>query len=122
MAKKPVKKMNVRREFWLRPADLAALDIAVVEVFRSGSARTRAAVVVDDAGDIVEECRFDGDVSQDIPLPAGQHFRLAWRVRGSGGDTFGFDVVSRTSGQSLGFDNGTLSTPTDAGQIGFTAR
>jgi len=121
--KKPAKKtttaIETRQMFRLRPADLAALQVTVIFVERSGTARTRAGAIFDDNGNLVEECRFVGNRSQDIPLRAGANFRLDFKVRGSIGDRWGFDVVSKMSGQSLGFDNGTLATTTDAGQIDF---
>ncbi|HEX6900984.1 MAG TPA: hypothetical protein VF789_14770 [Thermoanaerobaculia bacterium] len=126
-SKKPARKAakkatETRQTFRLRPSDLEALQVAVIFVERSGNARTRAGAIFNDNGNLVEECRFVGNRSQDIPLQAGANFQLAFRVRGSVGDRWGFDVVSKMTGQSLGFDNGTLTTATEAGQIDFVAR
>jgi len=124
-AKASAKKTQAQKtkEFWLKPADLTALAVAVVDVRRSGTAKTKVASIFDAGGNLVAECRFTGDVSQDVPLVAGQQYQLRFTVNGSAGDTWRFHVRSKTTGSNL------TSVPRDkpgsapnAGAAVFTAR
>ncbi|HET9767473.1 MAG TPA: hypothetical protein VFS60_11540 [Thermoanaerobaculia bacterium] len=112
------------QEFWLRPADLTAMAVAVVEVRRSGTAKTRVASIFNSDGELVVDCRFVGDVSQDIPLVQGQSYQLRFRIRGSAGETWRFHVRSKTTGSNLSSvpRDATGTSTDDAGVAIFTAR